>query len=91
MLVTLGAVVAYVNQVFGDMGTQSYTCVFLLAPLLALAGQLAMSTGAWEEGSRLPAPGSRLPAPGSRNYLPSPRTRGEGQGEGSLPQGWRHA
>ena len=47
MLVALGAVLTYANQVYGDMGTQSYTCVFLVAPLLALAGQLAVATGAW--------------------------------------------
>lgn len=44
LLVGLAAVIAYWNQAYGDMGTQSYTSVWTLAPLLALAGQLASAS-----------------------------------------------
>jgi hypothetical protein len=54
MLVGLSAVIAYLNQVYGDMGTQSYTSVWTLAPLVALVGQVAMSSGAWKEHTGAP-------------------------------------
>jgi hypothetical protein len=39
--------IAFLNQAFGDMGTQSWETVFLVAPAVVLAGKLAVSTGAW--------------------------------------------
>lgn len=51
MLLGLSAIIAYLNQVYGDMGTQSYTSVWTLAPLVALVGQVAVSSGAWSETS----------------------------------------
>lgn len=47
MVVGLSAVIAYANQVYGDMGSQSYTSVLTLAPLVALVGQVAVASGAW--------------------------------------------
>lgn len=39
-------------QCFGDIGIASWTSVFLVGPALALAGKLAVTTGAW------PSPGA---------------------------------
>ncbi len=55
MLVTIAAVIAYLNQAFGDMGVVSYTPVFILAPAIALAGKLAIQVGAWRDPVRAPA------------------------------------
>lgn len=52
MLVGMSAVVAYLNQVYGDMGQASYTSAMTLAPLVALVGQVAMSSGGWREAPR---------------------------------------
>jgi hypothetical protein len=48
-------VACHLVQCFGDIGTTSWTSVFLLGPALAVAGKLAVVTGAWHVG------GSRLP------------------------------
>jgi len=53
MLVGLSSVIAYLNQVYGDMGSQSYTSVWTLAPLVAVVGQVAMSSGGWKEAPRV--------------------------------------
>jgi hypothetical protein len=39
--------VCVLNQAFGDMGTQSWVSVFMLAPAVVLGGKLAVSVGAW--------------------------------------------
>ncbi len=65
MLASISAVIAYANQAFGDMGTQSYTSVFTIAPAVVLAGKVAMLVGAWNEGrvrERMP-PLTLVPAP----------------------------
>ncbi len=54
MLVSVSCAVAYLNQCFGDMGSQSYTPVFLVAASVGVVSQLAVSTGAWRE--RRPQP-----------------------------------
>lgn len=43
----LGVMVAYVVQAWGDMGTQSWTSVLLLAAALAGSAGLAVATGGW--------------------------------------------
>lgn len=69
-LVIIGVVVFYMNQVFGDMGIISYICTFLVAISVAMAGKLAMVTGAWPWPNRerflgLPRVGSEVgPLPG---------------------------
>lgn len=52
MVVGLAAVIAYLNQVFGDMGGGSYTSAMTLGPLVALVGQVAMTSGGWTEAKR---------------------------------------
>ena len=47
MLVALCAVVAYLNQAFGDMGVLAYGSVFTIGPAVGLAGTLACRVGAW--------------------------------------------
>lgn len=46
-LCAICAVACHAIQCFGDIGTSSWTSAFLLAPAIAIAGKLAVSTGAW--------------------------------------------
>jgi hypothetical protein len=46
-LVCAAVVITYALQAFGDMGLQSAEGAFLLAAALAVAGRLALRTGAW--------------------------------------------
>lgn len=48
-IICVGAVIVYMVQCFGDLGLGSWTGVHILAPSLALAGKLAVSTGAWSD------------------------------------------
>lgn len=52
MLVGFAAVIAYLNQVYGDMGNDSYTSAMTIGPLVALVGQVAMSSGGWTEAKQ---------------------------------------
>ena len=54
-IVSVGAVLVYLVQAFGDIGLGSLTGIHILAPALALGGKLAVSTGAWGPARR-PAP-----------------------------------
>jgi hypothetical protein len=49
--VSAAVIMAYVIQAWGDMGLQSWVGVFVLAGALAIAGKLAVSTGAWRQGA----------------------------------------
>jgi hypothetical protein len=49
----IAALIAYLNQAWGDMGTQSVGPGLLVAFALAAAGKLARHTGAWPAGARL--------------------------------------
>jgi hypothetical protein len=40
-------VIAYVNQVYGDIGVTQWLGPLLLAPSMAVAGKLAVLSGAW--------------------------------------------
>jgi hypothetical protein len=44
----LGSILVYYLQCFGDMGLGSWTGVYLVAPSLAIASKLAISSGAWD-------------------------------------------
>jgi len=46
-LVCFGALLIHWVQCYGDMGLGSWTGVFMVAPSLAMAGKLAVATGAW--------------------------------------------
>jgi O-Antigen ligase len=46
-LSAIAAIVIYFVHCYGDMGLGTWTSVFTVAPALAVAGQLAVSTGAW--------------------------------------------
>jgi len=48
-LTSFGAVLVYYLQCFGDMGLGSWTGVYLVAPAMAIASKLAVTSGAWEE------------------------------------------
>lgn len=50
----IGSVLIYLLQSYGDMGLGSWAGVFLMAPSVAVAGKLAVSTGGW--------PGRRKPS-----------------------------
>jgi hypothetical protein len=45
---SLGAILVYYLQCFGDMGLGSWTGVFLVAPAIAVACKLAVASGAWD-------------------------------------------
>ena len=46
-LVSVASVVVYSVHCYGDMGLGTWVGVFTVAPALAVAGQLAVATGAW--------------------------------------------
>ena len=46
-IVSVGMVLVYMVQAFGDLGLGSLTGIYLLAPALAMAGKIAVSNGAW--------------------------------------------
>jgi hypothetical protein len=47
LTIALAVLVTYMNQAFGDMGTQSYAIDLLVAVAVAVVGQLATRHGAW--------------------------------------------
>jgi hypothetical protein len=51
-LTSFGAVLIYMVQCWGDMGLGSWIGVFTVAPAIAVAGKLAVKTGAWSTGRR---------------------------------------
>lgn len=60
----LATFVAFILQAWADMGTQSWTTEGMLAVALAASGQLAVSTGAWPQRTRLigaSVPGGEVP------------------------------
>ena len=46
-LVSVGAIQIYYVQCYGDMGLGSWTGVFIVAPAIATAAKLVVSSGAW--------------------------------------------
>jgi hypothetical protein len=64
-LAGLGSVLVYYLQCFGDMGLGSWTGVYLVAPSIAIACKLAVSSGAWE----ISLPARRAARPG---FAPEP-------------------
>ncbi|MCP3137187.1 exopolysaccharide repeat unit polymerase [Pyxidicoccus xibeiensis] len=70
-LIIVGMVATYINQVFGDMGIISYLCTFTMAASVAMAGKLAVYTGAWPvPNSTLMnlSPSAPVPPPGAISY-----------------------
>jgi O-antigen ligase len=57
-LVCFGTILIYYVQCFGDLGLGTFTGVFLIAPSLAIAGKLAVKSGAWT----MPVPRARRAA-----------------------------
>jgi len=55
-LASFGAVLIYLVQCWGDMGLGTWTGIFMVGPALAVAGKLAVATGAW---GKSPASGGR--------------------------------
>lgn len=47
-----GSVIIYMIQCYGDMGLGAWTGVYLMAPSIALAGKLAVDTGAYPLGPK---------------------------------------
>jgi hypothetical protein len=47
-LVCFGSVLIYLIQCYADLGLGALTGVYMVAPSLAIAGQLAVMTGAWQ-------------------------------------------
>lgn len=56
--VALAVIVSFVNQAWGDMGTQGQSCVVLLAWALAAAGKLAVGNGAFPSTIKFIASGT---------------------------------
>jgi hypothetical protein len=54
--VSLCAQVLFLVQAWGDMGTQSWSCAWLMAAALASAGRLAVETGAWRAAPLVASP-----------------------------------
>jgi hypothetical protein len=50
-LATVGGVLVYYVQCYGDMGLGSWTGVYIIAPCLAVAAKLAVPSGAWPGGA----------------------------------------
>ncbi len=46
-IMSVGAIIIYMVQCYGDIGLGSWTGVFTVAPTLAFAGKLAVANGAW--------------------------------------------
>ncbi|HET9959352.1 MAG TPA: hypothetical protein VFQ61_32905 [Polyangiaceae bacterium] len=46
-LVSFGAVLIYMIQCYGDLGLGAWTGVYIVAPSIAVAGKLAVISGAW--------------------------------------------
>jgi hypothetical protein len=70
-LIIVGIIASYINQVFGDMGIISYICTFLVSICVAMAGKLAVATGAWPvPHSKLvgSAPTAPVPPPGAISH-----------------------
>ncbi|MFO0600858.1 MAG: hypothetical protein U0228_36445 [Myxococcaceae bacterium] len=73
LYVSLAAIVTYLMQAFGDMGTQSIMFTFFTGVAVATIGRLAMKHGAWaiEDDSR-PTMRVTKPAPAAGNVTPTP-------------------
>ena len=54
-LVCFGGLLIHYVQCYGDMGLGSWSGVFMVAPSLAMAGKLAVTTGAWPATERVGA------------------------------------
>jgi hypothetical protein len=48
-LVCFGSVLIYMVQCYADLGLGVLTAVYMIAPSMAIAGQLAIATGGWDE------------------------------------------
>ena len=75
-LTSLGVILVYLVHCYGDMGLGTWGGTFTVAPALAMAGKLAVATGAWTT-SRRTAPAGAF----SANNLPA-----DGQGATPTPQ-----
>jgi hypothetical protein len=58
-LVSFGAVLIYMVQCYADLGLGVMTAVYMVAPSIAIAGQLALKTGAWPAKVAKAAPARR--------------------------------
>jgi hypothetical protein len=54
-LASLSALLLFLIQAWGDMGTQNWSTTWLTAAAIAVAHNLALSTGAWPMSFSLPA------------------------------------
>ena len=50
----IGMMIIYLVHCWGDIGFSERRTYILVGPALAMAGQLALSTGAWRVRSRTP-------------------------------------
>jgi O-antigen ligase len=55
-LAAVSVVVVYLVYCYGDLGLGTWTSVFTVAPALAIASRLAITTGAWPSKSRTAPP-----------------------------------
>ena len=67
-LTSVGVIVTYLMHLYGDMALGTWTSVFCVGGALALAGKVAVSTGAWPYAARTRAgraAEATTPAPGA--------------------------
>jgi hypothetical protein len=69
-LSALCALLLFLVQAFGDMGTQSWSTTWLVAAALAVSGRLALETGAWPSSPR-PRGAARTFAPEVTAWTPN--------------------
>lgn len=62
---SMAAIVVYTIHCWGDIGFTEPSSIFLVGSALAIAGQLASSTGAWPEGPRRTARSRIVASPSS--------------------------
>jgi hypothetical protein len=55
-LAAVSVLVVYLVYCYGDLGLGTWTSVFTVAPALAIASRLAVTTGAWPSRSRTTQP-----------------------------------
>jgi len=62
-MICVVAVIAYMNQVYGDIGVSEWLGPMILSPVMVVAAKLATSTGAWPSSAWRPATSEPPEAP----------------------------
>jgi hypothetical protein len=68
-LTAVSTLVVYLVYCYGDLGLGTWTSVFTVAPALAFASRVAVTTGAWPSGARPFGEPARMAAQERRRSL----------------------